>query len=194
MPTTTKNNKTTRRDRLRQFVNGVKLHLVPLKTVTINQVVIQVDDIVTKIEADIASCDAADKGHADWIQLVDQERASHTAIDPLVSSVKQIVRVQFGNTEAAQSILADFGMTPHKKRTATPKAKVAAAGKAKATRALLHTAGPKQKKTAKAQAAQTAQEPAPEPGTTPAQTAPVPATPPAATSAGAGAATTPSKA
>jgi hypothetical protein len=177
--TNTKNNKKTRRDKLRQFVNGMKLHLVPLKTVTINQVVYQVDDIVTKVEADIASSDAAEKGHADWIQLVDHERASHTAIDPLVSDIKQIVRVHFGNTDASQGILADFGMTPHKKRTVTPKAKVAAASKAKATRALLHTAGPKQKKATKAEAAQTALAPAPELAGSP--TPPAPATPPATT-------------
>jgi hypothetical protein len=168
MPNTDKNNKKTRRDRLRQFVNGMKLHLLPLKTVTINQVVYQVADLIAKIEADIASSDAAEKGHADWIQLVDEERASHAEIDPVISSTTQIVRVQFGNTEAAQSILADFGMTPHKKGVVTPKVKVAAADKARATRALLHTAGPKQKQTAKAEAA--AHPAAPEP--------PVPAAPP----------------
>jgi hypothetical protein len=112
MATTIKNDKKTRRDRLRLFVNGMKLHLLPLKTITINQVVYQVSDLIAKVEADIASSDAAEKGHADWIQLVNQERASHASVDLVVSGTKQIVRVQFGNNEAAQSILADFGMTP----------------------------------------------------------------------------------
>ena len=45
--------------------------------------------------------------------------------------------------------LAKFGLTPRQKPFATPDAKVAAAAKAKATRAARHTMGPKQKATVK---------------------------------------------
>jgi hypothetical protein len=124
------------------------------KTIVIDNVAYQVADIITQTEADIAASDAADKGHADWITLVDKERASHEAVDPILSGVEKIVRVQFGNAEGAQSVLGDFGLTPHKKAVLSPEAKVARARKAKATRKLLHTAGPKQKAEVKKQASQ----------------------------------------
>ena len=75
------------------------------------------------------------KGHATWLQQVEEERASHAIVDPLVTGVKQFVRLQFGNTEAVQATLADFGLDPTKKAVVPPATKVAAAAKAKATRA-----------------------------------------------------------
>jgi hypothetical protein len=141
------NNKKNRRDRLRQFRAGMQQHIVPsYKSITINGVVHQVTDIMSAIDDDIAKSDAADKGHAAWLQQVEEERASHLAVDPLVAGVEQFVRLNVGNTDAQQAILADFGMTPHKKRVVAPKTKVAAAAKAKATRQLRHTMGSKQKK------------------------------------------------
>jgi hypothetical protein len=127
------NNKTTRRDRLR--LNGINLHFQNITSLTIGGVVHLVSDITSKITADIASSDAADKGHAAWLQLVEEERASHAVVDPIVSGVKQFVRLQFGNTEAVQATLADFGMDPTKKAVVKPATKVASAQKAKATRA-----------------------------------------------------------
>jgi hypothetical protein len=44
--------------------------------------------------------------------------------------------------------LATFGLTPRKPRVVSPEARVAAAAKAKATRAARHTMGKKQKKRA----------------------------------------------
>jgi hypothetical protein len=154
MSTKDKNNKKTRRDRLRQFRAGMQQHIVPsFKTITINGVVHQATDILTAIDDDITKSDAAEKGHAAWLQLVEEERASHLAVDPLVTGVEQFVRLNIGDTEAQRSVLADFGMTPHKKRAVSPKTRVVAAQKAKATRALLHTMGSNQKKEALAQAA-----------------------------------------
>jgi hypothetical protein len=169
MATTDKNNKTTRRDRLRMLKNGIQLHLLPLGAITIAGSAIKVADILTEIDADIAKSDAAEKGHAAWLQQVADERASHKAIDPTLSGVKQYVRLNIGDTEAQQNILADFGMTPRKKHVVTPETKVAAAKKAKATRTLLGTRGSNQKKQAKAQASQTPVAPTPGTVTTPAK-------------------------
>jgi hypothetical protein len=165
MTTSDKNNKTTRRDRLRQLKTGIQLHLLSLGNITIGGVVHVVTDIVTAIDADIAKSDAAEKGHAAWLQQVDEERASHEALDPILSGVKQYVRLNIGDTEAQQAVLADFGMTPHKKRVIKPKTRVDAAAKAKATRTLLQTRGSKQKKAAKAQASPTGPAPAATPAT-----------------------------
>ena len=130
-----KNNKTTRRDRLRLLLNGINLHFQNITSLTIGGVVHQIADITAKITADIASSDTAEKGHAAWLQQVEEERVSHAIVDPLVSGLKQFVRLQFGNTEAVQGTLADFGMDPTKKAVVPPATKVAAAAKAKATRA-----------------------------------------------------------
>jgi hypothetical protein len=140
-----KNNKTTRRDRLRLLLNGINLHFQNITSLTIGGVVHLVSDITSKITADIASSDAADKGHAAWLQLVEAERASHAVVDPLVTGVMQFVRLQFGDTDAVQGTLADFGMDPTKKAVVPPATRVAAAVKAQATRAARGTKGPKQK-------------------------------------------------
>jgi hypothetical protein len=140
-----KNNKTTRRDRLRLLLNGINLHFQNITSLTIGGVVHLVSDITSKITADIASSDAADKGHAAWLQLVEAERASHAVVDPLVTGVMQFVRLQFGDTDAVQGTLADFGMDPTKKAVVPPATRVAAAAKAKATRVARGTKGPKAK-------------------------------------------------
>ena len=176
MQTRDKNSKTTRRERLRQLNSGIKQHIVPsYPTVTITGVVHKVTDIVSAIDDDIAKCDAAEQGHAAWLQQVEEERVSHLAVDPLITGVEQFVRLVFGNGEAQRAILADFGLTPHKKAVVTPKKRVEAAAKAKATRAVLHTMGANQKKTALAQAA-SANAPASPAAPAPAGTAPAPAT------------------
>ncbi len=171
-----KNNKTTRRDRLRLLLNGINLHFQNITSLTIGGVVHQISDITAKITADIAACDAADKGHAAWLQLVDTERASHAVVDPLVTGVMQFVRLQFGDTDAVQATLADFGMEPTKKAVVPPATKVAAAAKSKATRAARGTKG------AKAKAAIHGA-PATDPtvGTAPAATSPTPAAAPGST-------------
>jgi hypothetical protein len=148
-----KNNKTTRRDRLRQFRDGIQKHVLPTyPSIVVGGVSHAVTDILKAIDADIATSDAAEQGHAAWLQQVEEERTSHAALDPIISGTKQFVRLTFGNTDAQQALLADFGMTPHKKRAPKPKTQVAAAQKAKTTRQVLHTMGSKQKKEALAQA------------------------------------------
>jgi len=154
------NNKTTRRDRLRVLRNGIQLHLLPVGQITIGGNVVKVQSILDDIDADVARSDAAEKGHAAWLGQVADERASHKALDPILSGVRQWVRLNIGDTEAQQATLADFGMTPRKKAVVTPATRVAAAAKAKETRALLGTRGSKQKKQARAQAAEAAEKPA----------------------------------
>jgi hypothetical protein len=149
-----KHNKTTRRDRLRVLRNGIQLHLLSCGSITIAGTAHTVDGILAAIDDDIAKCDAAEKGHAAWLQQVEEERASHRALDPVLSGVRQYVRLHIGDTDAQQAVLADFGLTPRRKPAVSPKTQVAAAEKARATRALLHTMGSNQKKQAKAHAAQ----------------------------------------
>ncbi len=145
MASSDKNNKTTRRDRLRLLLNGINLHFQNITSLTFGGVVHLISDITAKIAADIAASDASDKGHATWLALVDAERASHAVVDPLVTGVMQCVRLQFGDTDAVQGTLADFGMVPTKKAVVPPATQVAAAVKNRATRAARGTKGAVQK-------------------------------------------------
>ena len=140
----TKENKPTRQDRLRKVLSGMQLHFTGITSLTLAGVAHAVADLENKIQQDIAATDATDKAHASLTQTVDAATASHTEVDPLVSGVKAYVLLNWGNTEAASAVLADFGWTPRKKPVLTPAEKVAAASKAKATRAARGTKGPKQ--------------------------------------------------
>ena len=173
MTATDKNNKTTRRDRLRLLLHGINLHLQNITSLTFGGVVHQLADIKAKIAADIAASDTAEQGHAAWLQQVDEERASHAEVDPIVSGVKQYVRLEIGNTDAVKGTLADFGMSPRKKSVPTPATKVAAAAKAKATRAARGTKGAVEKA-----AIHAAPAPAPAAGATPEPAIPAPAATP----------------
>jgi len=144
-----KNNKSTRRDRLRLLVAGMDQHLQGITSVTFGGVVHLLPDIKAKINADIAASDLSEQGHAVWLQQVEAERASHAAVDPLVSGVRQLVRLQIGDTDAVQGTLGDFGMSPTRRSAPTPATKAAAAVKAKATRAARGTRGPVARKAIK---------------------------------------------
>jgi len=129
-----KNNKTTRRDRLRKLVNGVQLHLSNVTALTIANVVHPMSDIIKLIGDDIAASDKSEQQRGIYLQQVAAEKASHQQVDPLVRGIVQYVRLNFGDTEAAQAVLADFGLTPRKKRVVSTAEKAAAASKAEATR------------------------------------------------------------
>jgi hypothetical protein len=94
----------------------------------------------------------------------------------------RVVLAQFGDTQAASSVLADFGFTPQKVPAITAEAQATAVEKNRATRAARHTMGPKQKKLVTGTVAPTT---APSPATP----APTPAPSPAASAPSAGNAT-----
>jgi hypothetical protein len=147
------NNKTTRRDRLRKLRAGIQDVLAPaLQKLTIAGEDHDVADILAAIDADIARSDASEKSRAVWLQAVEDEKASHRALDPVVTGVERFVRLHFGDGDAQQAILAQFGLSPRATPVVPPATRVAAAEKARATRALLHTRGPRQKAKAKADA------------------------------------------
>jgi hypothetical protein len=148
-----KNNKTTRRDRLRLFRRGLELHALPLGSITLGGKLYPVADILSAIDADIARSDASEKGRAAWFELVAEERASHDALDPILYLARQWVRVHIGESEAQRATLADFDMAPRKQRAPSPKTQVAAHEKALETRKLLCTKGTRQREAAKAAAA-----------------------------------------
>ena len=99
-------------------------------------------DLQSKLQLRIDQAKAVEAARATWQNAVKADREARTQAKTFVSSLKQTVLAAFvGQIDA----LADFGLSPRKAAVVSADAKVAAALKAKATRAARHTMGPKQK-------------------------------------------------
>jgi len=121
---------------------GLTKHQPTLAPFVIAGKTVQVTDIATTLQSRKNTGMAAATARAAWQAAVEADRTELAQSHALLSGVKQSLQVMFaGSTDT----LADFGLTPRKTRVVSPAVKVAAAAKAKATRAARHTQGPKQK-------------------------------------------------
>ena len=83
-----------------------------------------------------------ESARAAWQTAVQADRALEDKTKPFVAALRGSLLASFaGNIDT----LARFGLVPRQKPVTTPEVKVAAAAKAKATRAARHTMGPKEK-------------------------------------------------
>jgi hypothetical protein len=142
-------NKPTRKERLRQIMAGCQKHntgAMVLNGKTYNMP----GDLVNEIQSDINVTDDATQAHGAWMAKVATMRASHAALDPLLSLFKRRVISEVGDTQEAQGTLADYGWTPPKKPKRTVKQKMDAVQKTTGTRKLRNTMGANQKKNVKA--------------------------------------------
>jgi hypothetical protein len=98
------------------------------------------------VSARIDSAKAALTTRATWQVAVQTDAAVRDKTKTFVAVVKQALLAAFAGE---LDTLAEFGLTARQKHVATPEAKLAAAAKAKATRAARHTMGPKKKATIK---------------------------------------------
>jgi hypothetical protein len=168
-------NKPTRKDRLRLIASGAQAHFPSGQKVLAGQTLNLPTDVVSLIDTDIANTDAADKARADWLAAVQLQTDSHEKLTPILRAFERMVLAQFGDTQDAASILADFGFAPQKVSAPTAETKAAAVQKSRATRAARHTMGPKQKKSVTGTVAPTAPSPAtPAPSPAPSATATAP--------------------
>jgi hypothetical protein len=120
-------------------------------------------DIVQVIQDRINATKAVDAGKATWLSAVKANKDGRAKTRAFMAQVRQAVLVMFASSI---DILADFGLAPRKVRAPKPPVKVAAADKAKATRAARGTKGKKQKAKIKGAVPQTT------PATTPPATTP----------------------
>ena len=121
---------------------GLTKHEPTLAPFIIAGKTVRVADVVTTLQSRKNTATAAATAKAAWQAAVAADRNELAQSHALLSGVKQSLQVMFaGSTDA----LADFGLTPRKPHVVSPAVKVAAAAKAKATRAARHTQGPKQK-------------------------------------------------
>jgi len=176
---TQKNNRLSQSASEQKLIDGLTKHAQTITSFVIGGVTMQTKDIITNLQALIASASAVQTSRATWQNNVKSDKAERDKLKTFVSGLKQALLVAFAGSIDA---LADFGLTARKPRVLTPEQKTAAAAKAKATRAARHTLGTKQKAAIKGTVPTTTPatpSPAPAPAPSPAP-APAPAVAPAA--------------
>jgi hypothetical protein len=174
MPTKNTTNRTNQQLGDQHLIDGLTKHASSLPSLTILGTTLKTTDIITTLQARLASASTVITTRATWQNAVKTDKAERASTKAFVSAVRQAVLLAFAGQI---DVLADFGLKPHKTRAPrTPAQKAAATAKAKATRAARHTMGSKQKASIKGTVPATAPETAPSPAPAPAPS-PSPASP-----------------
>jgi hypothetical protein len=161
--------------RVQKFIDGLKKHEQTLSSLVIRGQSIRVADIIPLLQKRLDKTSAVSSAKATWQSAVQADHDERDQTKNLLADLRQALLVAFGGQIEA---LADFGLVGRKPAVVAPETRVAAAAKAKATRAARHTMGKNQK----AQITGVVVTPATSSPSTP---APAPAAaPPAAPSAG----------
>ena len=147
MSTNQKSNHIQQQTADQNLINGLTKHESVLSSFLVGGTSFKTSDVITALQARLAAANTAQSTRATWQAAVKANATERASTQTLVSGVRQQVQVMFGGSI---DTLADFGLKTRKVRTdPTPEEKVAAAAKAKATRAARHTMGTKQKKSVK---------------------------------------------
>lgn len=130
------------------MVAGIKKHITG--NVTIGGVAYTPVTLTAVFADAITAIDTADAQHKQWLDDVAAMKTAKAKADGVYGLLRNFLIGQFGTND--KSVLGDFGIAAPKSRTKKNAAtKAAAAVRAKATRDLRHTMGPKQKQTVKSQ-------------------------------------------
>jgi hypothetical protein len=124
----------------RLLIAGTQKHLKGA-SVFVNGTTYTGPEIEQRIQARLDAVTATMAARAAWLAAVKAEEQALSESQAFYNSYKRGLYNMF----AAVDDLADFGLAPHKKSVMTPDEKVAAAAKAKATRAARHTMGKRQR-------------------------------------------------
>jgi hypothetical protein len=123
-------------------IEGLTKHAQALPSIVIAGTTYPTSDLVTLLQARLDALNAAETARAAWQAAVQRDYAQRTSTKGILSGIRQSAQVAFaGHID----LLADFGLVGRKPTVVSPETRVAAAQKAKATRAARHTMGPKQK-------------------------------------------------
>jgi hypothetical protein len=156
--------KSTRSDRNRQAIAGVKQNLANTPSIVLGGVAHAPADIEAALQASIDASDATAAASAAFHKAVTAEQAAHAKGDAIYKGLKSMLVNQFA---LAPDTLAQFGISLLPQRQ-TPSAATSAAAVAKraATRVARHTLGKRQKAGIKGQVPATTPTTAPEPTAT----------------------------
>lgn len=157
---------------LQKLSEGLKKHQQTLSSLVIEGKAFTTPELIAAVQARLDSANAVLSTRATWQNTVKTDRDEQAKTKGFVSGLRQALLVAFAGSI---DTLADFGLVGRKPRVISPEKKLAAAQKAKATRAARHTLGKKQKAAIKGTAPQAA--PATSPSTASPTPAPVPTSP-----------------
>jgi hypothetical protein len=142
--TTRVRNKTSRQVQLQKVLSGLAKHYTNV-TLTLGGASYPEVDLAKLVQQDLDAMTASATAAAALATVVQSERDAHAKVDPVLRLLKSYVISQFGDTQVASSVLADFGYSPRKSTKPTVATKAEALVKTEATRKERHTLGPKQK-------------------------------------------------
>jgi hypothetical protein len=147
-------NVVVQQDADQKLIDGLKKHSQTLPSLMIAGSSHPTAAIIAVLQTRIDARNASVLSRATWQTDVKADHDERVKTQAFVSGLRQSLQVAFAGSIDG---LADFGLKPRKSRTPrTPEEKAAATAKAKATRALRHTMGSKQKAKVKAAAPQAA--------------------------------------
>jgi len=172
-PNTIVNTRGKQQAMLQKLMDGLKKHQQAVGSLLIEGKSYTTADLLAVLQARLDAADAALSTRATWQNAVKADYDERAKTKGFLSGLRQTLLVAFAGSV---DTLADFGLVGRKPRVISPEKKVAAAEKAKATRAARHTMGKKQKAQIKGEPAQ----PAPATPTPASPVAPAPAPAPTA--------------
>ncbi len=150
------------------LLDGINKHSATMPAVIVSGAAVPLKDISSTLQARIQAARNVAPAKAHWLVAVQADRDLRANSKTLVKVLRQTLVLYF---DGQVNTLADFGLTGRKPTVVSPETRVAAAAKAKATRAARHTMGKKQKAKIKGTVPAAAPE-VPPPATAPAPVAP----------------------
>jgi hypothetical protein len=154
-------NKSTRSDRNRQAIAGIKQNLASTPAIVIQGVSYTPADIQAALQASIDAADATTAATAAFHKAVAAEKATHAKGDAVYRGMSQVLKNQYG---PATETLAGFGITlPPQRQIPSTTTSAAAVAKRAATRVARHTMGKRQKAGVKGPTPETSSTTAPAP-------------------------------
>jgi len=135
-------NKSTRSDRNRQTIAGIRKHYVTVQSLVIEGVSYAPADIEKVLQDSIDAADATAAAAAVFHKAVAAERAANAEGDALYRGLKAVLVNQY---KTSPDTLADFGVTLSPRQVPDAATVATAVDKREATRKARHTMGKRQK-------------------------------------------------
>src|SRR5271170_3938184 len=137
------NNKTTRAARIRALQAGLTKYFGSTNLVLLNTSYTPVA-LQAFLQADVDAITGSTTARANWLTAVKVEQDTNAKTDPVLRAIEAQVKAQYGESQNAGTILADFGLSPRKVVALTADEKAAKAATARATRKARNTMGSRQ--------------------------------------------------
>jgi hypothetical protein len=141
-------NKVARADRIRKVKAGLQKYFAN-GNLTLVGTSYTPAALQALLQADIDANDASTMAREKWLTTVKSARDVDSRTNPVLRAIAAQVKAQYGDTQNAGDILAEFGFSPRKTVVKTVDVKAAAAAKVRATRKARGTKGKRQKATVK---------------------------------------------